>query len=192
MRITSRAVALTVVFTALSIVLSRAVSGISIPAPYFPYLAYEIWEIPIIAAYFVLGPKYGVSITLLSGAFLFVVFHSYMIFGGVLACLSMLLGLYLANNYISRRAQHAKPLSEKKSVLLYTALAILFRSLNLAVWDYAMLRYPLPLGLGLSEQAIIAILLPITIFNATEPLYPVPLGYLIAKRVRPLIEQKQK
>jgi riboflavin transporter FmnP len=133
MRISPKAIALTVVFTALSIVLSHAVSGISIPAPYFLFLSYEIWEIPIIVAYFLLGPKYGVSITLLSGAFLFAVFHNYIVFGGVLACLSMLLGLYLGGIYVSRRSKLGKLVSEKKIVVLYTALAVLFRSLNLAV-----------------------------------------------------------
>jgi riboflavin transporter FmnP len=192
MRISPKATGITVVFTALSIVLSRAVSGISIPAPYFPFLAYEIWEIPIIAAYFLFGPKYAVSITLLSGTFLFAVFLNYIVFGGVLACLSMLLGLYLGSRYISGRAAHSEPLSEKRAIVLYTGLAILFRSVNLAVWDYAMLRYPLPLGLGLSEDVIKAILLPITIFNATEPLYPIPIGYLIAKKVQPVLKSKQE
>jgi len=67
--------------------------------------------------------------------------------------------------------------------LLFTALACLFRSLNLALWDYAFLRYPIPLGMGLSESVILVILPPITLFNLTEPLYVVPLGYLIADRV---------
>jgi len=191
MRISAKAISVTVAFTALSIVLSRPVSGIAIPAPYFPFLAYDFWEIPIIVAYFLFGPKYAVSITLLSGAFLLAVVLNYVVLGGILACLSMLLGLYLGCRYISRRTAHCNPLSEKKTVVLYTALAIVFRSVNLAVWDYAMLRYPLPLGLGLSEATIRAILLPITIFDATEPLYPIPIGYLIAKKVRPVLKSGQ-
>jgi riboflavin transporter FmnP len=192
MRISARAIATTVAFTALSVVLSRAVSGISIPAPYFPFLAYEIWEIPIIVAFFLFGPRYAVAITLLSGSFLFAVFLNYTVFGGILACLSMLLGVYLAGRFISRRTAHGEPWSEKKAIVLYTALAILFRSVNLAVWDYAMLRYPLPLGLGLSEPVIRAILLPITIFNATEPLYPIPIGYFVARKVGSALKLTKK
>jgi riboflavin transporter FmnP len=189
MKISSRAIVTTIAFTALSIVLSSPVSGISIPSPFLG-LRYEIWEIPIIVAFFLFGPKQAIAITLLSGAFLFAVLLNYVVFGGILACLSMLLGIYLASRFISRNAAEGKPLSGKKAVVLYTALAVLFRSVNMAIWDYAMLRYPLPLGLGLSENVIRAILLPVTVFNATEPLYPIPIGYFIAKRVESVLKSK--
>jgi riboflavin transporter FmnP len=190
MRISAKTIAITVAFTALSIVLSGPVSGISIPAPYFPLLRYEIWEIPVIAAFFLFGWKQAVAVTLLSGTFLYVVLLNYVVLGGVLACLSMVLGLYLGSRFISGKAAGGTPLSGKKAILLYTALAVVFRSANLAVFDYIVLRYPFPLGLELPESVIRAILLPVTIFNATEPLYPIPIGYFIAKRISSVLKNR--
>lgn len=189
MKLTSRAIAIVVAFTALSLVLSRAVSGISVPAPYFPFLAYEIWELPIITAYFLFGPRYAVAITLLSGFTLVAIFASYIYFGGILACLSMLLGLYLGNRLVARRVAEGKPLAGKKAVLIYTALAALFRAVNLAAFDIVFLRFP---PYSLPEPVILAILPPITVFNLTEPLYVIPIGYFIAKRVGSYLKASSK
>jgi hypothetical protein len=48
----TRAIAITIAFAALAVVLSPAFSGIAIPAPYLPYLAYQVWEIPVVVAFF--------------------------------------------------------------------------------------------------------------------------------------------
>jgi hypothetical protein len=56
----------------------------------------------------------------------------------------------------------------------------LFRAVNLAAFDIVFLRFP---PYSLPEPVIIVILAPITVFNLTEPLYVIPIGYFIAKRV---------
>ena len=53
----------------------------------------------------------------------------------------------------------------------------------MAIFDYTLLRYPV-IGLSLPEPVILAIIPPIMVFNLTEPLYVIPLGYLIAKVLR--------
>jgi hypothetical protein len=52
----------------------------------------------------------------------------------------------------------------------------------MAIQNYAILRYPI-IGLNLPEPVIIAIIPLIALFNATEPLYVIPLGYFMAKTV---------
>jgi hypothetical protein len=53
----TRAIAMTIAFAAVTIVLNPAFSGIAVPAPFLPYVSYYIWEIPIIAVLFLVGLK---------------------------------------------------------------------------------------------------------------------------------------
>ncbi|MEM0111584.1 MAG: hypothetical protein QXK90_02330, partial [Candidatus Parvarchaeota archaeon] len=55
----ARTIGFIVTFTALTIILN--LSPIKIPAPYAPYLIYQVWEVPIVAAFLL----YGFSISLI-------------------------------------------------------------------------------------------------------------------------------
>ena len=57
----TKEIALTMVFTAIAIVLTP----IAVPAGYLLGFFYRFWEIPIVAAFLLLGPKIGVAVTLL-------------------------------------------------------------------------------------------------------------------------------
>ena len=46
----TKAISLTIVFTALTVALNPNLTGIFLAAPYAPFLIYQIWEIPIVAA----------------------------------------------------------------------------------------------------------------------------------------------
>lgn len=115
MKLNSRAIAMVVAFTALSLVLSRAVSGLAVPVPYFPVFAYEFWEVPIVAVFFLFGPKHAIAVTLLSGFALVIIFANAIYLGGIVACFSMLLGPYLATKFASSRAAQGKALVGEKS-----------------------------------------------------------------------------
>ena len=178
----TKAIALTAIFSALTVALSPVFSGIAVPAPYFPLLSYQIWEIPMVAAFLLISPESGFAVSLIHAAVRLSFSPSYIIVAGTVASLSMLLGIYLAHKRITRKFKQAKLLSEWRAVLYYTALGIVFRTLVMAVFNYALLRYPV-MGVSLPEPAIIAATPLIALFNATQPLYVIPLGYFIAKTI---------
>jgi hypothetical protein len=179
----TKLIALTAVFAALAVALSPAFSRIAIPAPFFPNISYQIWEIPIIAVFLLVSRKSGVAITVITGLLLISFFPNIVTFGDFVACLSMLLGIFLASLVLTRVFSKEEGSLGSKVVIVYTAFAVIFRIGVMAVFDYTLLRYPV-IGLSLPEPVIIAIIPPIMVFNLTEPLYAVPLGYLIAKALR--------
>ncbi len=174
----TKTIALTAIFSALTVALNPIFSGIAVPAPYFPLISYQVWEIPIVAAFLLISPASGIAISLIQAAVRLLFSPSYIIVAGTVASLSMLTGIYLAHRLITRRVKKQKPLSERRAVLSYTALGIVFRTLVVAVFNYALLRSPV-MG-ALSESAIIATTPLIALFNITQPLYVIPLGYLIS------------
>jgi riboflavin transporter FmnP len=179
-KLNTKAIALTAVFSAVTVALNPVFSGIAVPAPYFPLISYQIWEIPIVAAFLLISPESGIAISLIHAAVRLSFSPSYLIVSGTVASLSMLLGIYLAHKLIICRVKQEKTLSERKLVLSYTGLGIVFRTLVIAVFNYAFLRFPV-IGMNVPEPAIIATTPLIALFNITEPLYVIPLGYLISR-----------
>ncbi len=177
----TRSIAITVVFAALAIALNPAFSRIAIPAPFFPFISYQIWEIPIVAAFLMIGPKYGTFAALISGAILFAFFPGVVSLGDVLACLSVLSGIYCYQTHRSQKTttgyRHGK-----RAIISYVALGTIFRVLIMAVLDYVFLLRPIA-GIYLEESLVIASILLIAVFNATQPLYTIPLGYAIARTI---------
>jgi hypothetical protein len=92
----SRAIAATIIFSALALVLN--LSPIKIPAPYAPFLIYQIWEIPIVAAFLLYGPKVGVAVSFVNTLALLAIFQGALPTGplyNLAAVLSTLFGLYI-------------------------------------------------------------------------------------------------
>jgi riboflavin transporter FmnP len=204
MNMNARVIALIIVFAALTVVLNPAVTGIGVPAPYLPFLVYQIWEIPIVVLFLLVGPKYAIPIAVLNAFVLLALFIGP---GGLptgpfynlAANLSMLLGVYVVNGIFAvlSKPEQRKPNYEsgrwsavgtffrkQKLVLSATALAIIFRVAIMTLVNYATLRYPFPIGYSIPEVGIIPLLPPIGLFNATLALYTVPLGYAITNVVK--------
>ncbi len=185
-RMDTKRVALVAVFAALAIVLSPSISHISIPSPFFG-LPYQVWEIPIFVAFLVLGTRPGLLIACLASLAL-VAFHPTLIaVGGVLACFAMLGGFYLAYKLVTRNVPEVAATSTRKIVIATTAGGIIFRTLVMAVQNYFTLSMFLSLqGLDNSPSLIVSFYMPMVAgFNITEPLYVIPLSYLIAKAIGP-------
>jgi riboflavin transporter FmnP len=180
----SKTVALTAVFGALTIALNPAFSHISIPAPYFPFIAYEIWEIPLIVIFLLVGFKQGAAVAVINGLILLAFFPKFTIIGSVIASICMLSGVYVAFRLTTYRFPQEKTIWTKKLIIACTAGAIVFRTLIMALINYTLLGYPIPFGLHLSQPMILTIMPFIAIFNVTEPLYVIPIGYLIAKALK--------
>jgi riboflavin transporter FmnP len=177
----SKTVALIAVFAALAVALT-IYSPIRIPAPYAPFLIYQIWEIPIVAAFLLFGPKIGTSIAVINTIVLLLVFQGALPTGplyNLAAILSMLLGILFAIKLLNSLKVH----SEAIIITSATVLGILLRVGIMTVVNWVFLRYPPPVGYSMPEVEVIAFLPIIGLFNATVALYTVPLGQLITKAV---------
>jgi riboflavin transporter FmnP len=177
----SKTVALIAVFAALAVALT-IYSPIRIPAPYAPFLIYQIWEIPIVAAFLLFGPKIGTSIAVINTIVLLLVFQGALPTGplyNLAAILSMIMGILFAIKLLNSLKVH----SEAIIITSATVLGILLRVGIMTVVNWVFLRYPPPVGYSMPEVEVIAFLPIIGLFNATVALYTVPLGQLITKAV---------
>jgi hypothetical protein len=94
----SKAIAAIIVFSALTLVLN--LSPVKIPAPYATFLIYQIWEIPIVAAFLLYGLKVSVGVSIVNTLALLAIFQGELPTGplyNLAAVLSMLLGIYLVH-----------------------------------------------------------------------------------------------
>jgi len=177
----SKTIALVAMFAALTVALTLS-SPIRIPAPYAPFLYYQIWEIPIVAAFLLFGPKIGTSIAVINSVVLFFWFPGDLPSGpfyNLAAVLSMLLGVLLTIKLLSSFKIHSEAIVAPSA----TALGIAIRVLTMTIVNWIFLRYPPPIGYGMPDPAILAFLPIIGLFNASIALYTVPLGQIIAKAV---------
>jgi riboflavin transporter FmnP len=178
----AKTVAVTTTFTALTIALN--LSPVKIPAPYAPYLIYQIWEIPIVAAFLLNGVIVGATIAIINTAVLFAVFPGMLPTGplyNLVAVTSMLLGVIIVEKFAEKNPKKHR---ETFSSALSTALGTIFRVGIMTFVNWAFLRFPPPVGFGMPEEAILIALPFIAIFNATLALYTIPLGYCVAKAVK--------
>jgi riboflavin transporter FmnP len=189
----TKAITLTIVFAALTVVLNPDISKIAFFAPYAPFLVYQIWEIPIVAAFLLVGPKSGLAITALNAVVLLAIFQGASPLGPIYnlaAIFSMLGGIYLAQVLFSKRfSTQDVPGGKRKyntsMAIAYTALGITFRTAIMAIVNYSTLRFAPPIGYSLPQAAIVSYWVPVTsIFNATLALYTIPIGYFIAEIVK--------
>jgi riboflavin transporter FmnP len=182
----TRAIAMTIVFAAITIVLNPAISGVGVPFPPLPSLIYNIWEIAIIAAFLLMGFKSGISIAILNSVFLFAVYpgpsNSIFAIGNTVAASSMMVGIYIADRVTRKNSQEEKTFGIRK-IALSTILAMLLRVVVMAPIMFAILHYGI-LAPKISDSIIITIVLPIqAVFNITIALYTIPVGFFVAKVV---------
>jgi len=181
----SKTIANIVVFVALTIVLN--LWGPKIPAPYLTFLKYQIWEIPIVAAFLLFGPLIGGLIAIANTLMLFVVFPGDLPTGplyNLAAVLSMLFGIFLMHKIVAKRFSKQ---NDALIVTFSTIFGIVLRVGIMTVINWTLLRYPPPVGYNTPEEIILAWLPLIGVFNATLALYTIPLGHFIAKAVRSAI-----
>jgi riboflavin transporter FmnP len=177
----TRTITLLVTFTALTIVLN--LSQLKFPAPYLPFLIYQVWEIPIVAAFLLFGTVIGVAISVMNTAVLLAVFPGDLPTGpfyNLAAVLSMLLGIGIAKVLLEKRSISNQFLAA--SVL--TCSGLVFRTIAMGFLNYALLRYPPPVGFSLPEGAIVSYFPLVMFFNATLALYTIPAGFSISTAVK--------
>ena len=177
---------LIIVFVALAAALN--IAGPKIPAPYAPFLFYQLWEIPIVLAFVAIGPKEGVAVTVINTLILFAVFNPGANAGplyNLIAILSMFLGIYIpyklavrgckTENFSKYLKQHIKIIS-----ISATALGIIMRVAVTTFVNYFAIQQPYPIGFSFTQPAALAFLPLSALFNATVALYTIPIAIAIA------------
>lgn len=180
-KVNTKTVTVIIVFAALAIVLN--LSPLKIPAPYAPYLIYQIWEIPIVAAFLLYGTRVSVLIALLNTLTLIALFPGSLPTGplyNLAAILGMLFGIGLMNVLVKKRSLK----QEAIVATLFTASGVVSRTALMAFVNYVCLRFPPPIGYGLPEEGVVAAIPFVIIFNLTLALYTIPLGYSVTKAVK--------
>jgi riboflavin transporter FmnP len=191
----TKTLAFTIVFTALTIAIN--IAGPKIPAPYAPFLLYQLWEIPIVFAFLALGVAAGLTIAGINTIILLVYYPGSILFGPIynlLAILAMVLGIFIPYLIATRRCkenlttflrQHAKMI-----IISATALGILFRVAITSFTNYFLLQQPAPVGLSYPPEAALAFLPLSVLFNATVALYTIPVAIAITIAVTSMIKLK--
>lgn len=185
----SRTIATVAVFSALTVALN--LSPFKIPAPYAPFLYYQIWEIPIVTAFLLFGPLVGLYVSIINTLVLLIYFPGTLPVGplyNLAAILGMLLGVYVAQKVMSRRSSIK---NELVFILSCTVLGVISRVLIMSVVNWAFLRYPYPIGFELPEEVIAMMLPVIGFFNATLAMYTIPVGYVLARAISYSIKVKK-
>lgn len=174
----AKQLAIIAVFTAIAVVL--VLSPLKIPAPYAPFLYYQIWEIPLVTAFLVYGPLIGLSVAGLNTLILVTLFPGDLPTGPIYnlaAVVSMLAGVYIIHHYLQFRGRTTV------RVPVSTTLSMVLRVLFMTLINWIALRYPYPIGFSLPEEVILGYLPLIGVFNATVVLYTIPMGYILAQAV---------
>ncbi len=182
----TKTLALIIIFVALAAALN--IAGPKIPAPYSPFLFYQLWEIPIVLAFIAIGPKVGVAVTVINTLILFAVFNPGANAGplyNLIAILSMFLGIYApyklaargckTENFSNYLKQHIKIIS-----ISATALGITTRVLVTTFVNYFAIQQSYPIGFSFTQPAALGFLPLSALFNATVALYTIPIAIGIA------------
>jgi riboflavin transporter FmnP len=170
------------VFSALAIALN--VAGPKIPAPYAPFLYYQVWEIPIVVAFLAIGPIEGVLVSVINTIILFAYFQGPLPSGpfyNLIAVLSMFIGIYIPYKLSTRKCS-AEKLSDflkqhlKMITVSATLAGIATRVLITTIINYFSLQQSYPIGFSFTQPAALGFLPLSILFNATVAVYTIPIA----------------
>jgi riboflavin transporter FmnP len=165
-------------FAALAVILNLT---LKIPAPYAPFLYYEVWEIPIVVAFLVFGTWVGISVSVINYLALQAIFPGALATGplyNLAAILLTLLGVGASHKALQRARKGIVGIT-----IGATLLAILTRVVGMTFVNAAFLPFPPPIGFSIPPAALPPVLGLIAIFNTTVVLYTVPIAYSIVDAI---------
>jgi riboflavin transporter FmnP len=179
----TKTIALIIVFTALAIVLNP----VGVPAVFLHGFYFRFWEIPIVVAFLLLGPKIGVTVAVLRTLSEMTLFPGPAVFIGppitLLSTLGMLLGLYIANRLLRHKGSN-NITHGIKPVTYFTALGTLVRMSFTPFLTYILYSFLLPIvGINVPQSAIMGLIPLVLLFDLILSLYTIPAGYIIARIV---------
>jgi riboflavin transporter FmnP len=169
------------IFAALAIALH--ISPLKMPAPYAPFLIYELWEIPIVAAFLLYGTRLGLSVAVINFLSLMVIFPGSLEAGPIynlIAIASMLLGMIFA---FKLAGFSSKLKSGLRAFWLALVFGITARVVVMAVVNLALLQFSPPLGFNMPFEAVVAILPLLILFNSTVAIYTIVIARMVTTTV---------
>jgi riboflavin transporter FmnP len=185
-RNSTKTLGLIIIFAALAIALNMY--GPKIPFPLADFLYFQLWEIPIVIAFLLLGPKIGVAVAGLNTVVLFFVFQGGLPMGPVYnlaAVLSMMLGIYIPYKIATRKCKSenlATTLKKHAALITVSAtlLGVTLRVAIMSVINFFALQQVYPFGYQLPEVVALAYIPPIAVFNAIVAAYTIPIAIAVA------------
>jgi riboflavin transporter FmnP len=178
----SKKISILIVFAALTVFLN--ISPIKIPAPYAPFLIYQLWEIPIVTVSLLYGFQMGISVSIINTLILLLIYPGALPTGPIynfIAVLSMLSGIYIAEKLSGNFIKSDK---RKFFIISSTFLGTIMRVIAMTVINWIVLPFPPPIGFSIPPDIALTFLPLIGFFNATLTLYTIPLGAILAKSVK--------
>lgn len=152
--IDTRSIALSTVFSALSVMLT--IINITIPFPLLPYLKFDFSEIPVTIAFFLVGPQYAILSTAIYWIVLTI--REGDILGPAMkgvAVTSMIIGLWAG-------AKITKGKELRQMVTSGMLIGIILRVITMSVFNYFALTVIAPFWLDFAIGFITALGLPTT------------------------------
>ena len=150
----TRSIALSAVFSALSVMLTMI--NITIPFPLLPYLKFDFSEIPVTTAFFLVGPQYALLSTAIYWIVLTIragdILGPAMKMAGVA---SMIIGLWIG-------AKVTKGRELRSMVTTGMVIGIILRVITMSVFNYAVFTVIAPFYLDYAAGLIAALGLPTT------------------------------
>ena len=150
----TRSIALSAVFSALSVMLTMI--NITIPFPLLPYLKFDFSEIPVTTAFFLVGPQYALLSTAIYWIVLTIragdILGPAMKMAGVA---SMIIGLWIG-------AKVTKGRELRSMVTTGMVIGIILRVITMSIFNYAVFTVIAPFYLDYAAGLIAALGLPTT------------------------------
>jgi|TARA_B100002003_G_scaffold104213_1_gene96786 riboflavin transporter FmnP len=185
----SKSITSIAIFAAIAIVLH--ISPLKIPAPYAPFLIYEFWEIPIIAAFYLYGTNISLAVAIINFLSLLVIFPGTLQAGPIynlLAIIAMIMGLLIVYQITEKSSRF------QSGARLFWLTIIIGPSVRVLVMtgvNALLLPMPPPLGfnapIGDLEQVLGlppgTMLLFIAFFNFSVALYSILIARMVIRAV---------
>jgi riboflavin transporter FmnP len=180
----TKKIALIVGFASLSIVLNPAISHVGFAFPPLPTLFLNVWEIPVITLFLLIGIMPGITVAAINALFLFSVYpgpsNPFLAIGSILSATSMMIAIYL--NLRFRKENEPQKLLSGKAIIIYATLSsVVLRVLVMAPVGYAVAKVTVA---SLSDKAIFMYVLPWqAAYNVIQPFITIPIAFLIARQI---------
>jgi len=174
-----------ILFSSIALVLHPPFLPLGIPAPYAPFLIYQIWEIPLFICLLLFGPTAAFVSGIINFISLLIFFPGQLISGPIynlIAIYSSYLGIILVKRTIIKNHKFDYKISFK-NIIMGTASSMILRTLIMTIVNYIALPRPPPIGFSIPMEAIPTTLGLIAIFNATTIIYSIPIAFSITKTI---------
>ena len=189
----TKSLALIISFAAIAI----ALNTIKIPAVFWPGNFFQLSDIPIVVAFLLFGVKVGVFVGILNllGQLAFYLISPIYIVAypmGFVATLLMLLGVYIACKYITRKNASGK-LGTQRPIVYLTGFAVISRAAIMPIIDYQIffgLLFPIFSGYAFPQTTLVALIPVLILFNVITSLYTIPVAYTVAARVKKILKME--